>query len=105
MRKLTTITGGKNKVTTFLINDGQIKETSFLEDINNLLNTAEIPNLFDPEEQNELFEFVRKSAKAEGETLEQLEALYNYFVRKCKANLHIIIAVSPIGDKFRNNVR
>jgi dynein heavy chain len=49
MRKLTTLAGGKNKVTTFLINDGQIKETSFLEDINNLLNTAEIPNLFDPE--------------------------------------------------------
>lgn len=49
MRAMTTLCGGKGKSTTFLISDTQIKETAFLEDINNLLNTAEIPNLYDAE--------------------------------------------------------
>lgn len=38
--------GGKNEATTFLFTDSQIKEEGFVEDINNLLNTSEVPNLF-----------------------------------------------------------
>jgi len=29
-------------------------------------------------------------------------ALFNYFINKCRENLHIVIAFSPIGDAFRN---
>lgn len=32
-------------------------------------------------------------------------ALMGFFVSRCKANLHIIIAFSPIGDAFRNRLR
>ena len=35
----------------FLFSDTQIVFESFLEDINNLLNSGEIPNLFTPEEK------------------------------------------------------
>jgi len=39
-------TGVKNKKKTFLVTDTTIIEETFLEDINNLLNSGEIPNLF-----------------------------------------------------------
>ena len=40
----------------FLITDTQIKEESFLEDIDNLLNTGEVPNLFAADEKAEIME-------------------------------------------------
>lgn len=32
-------------------------------------------------------------------------AMYNYFIDRVKANLHIVLAMSPIGDAFRNRLR
>ena len=37
---------GEGKPTVFLFSDTQIKDESFVEDINNVLNTGEVPNLF-----------------------------------------------------------
>lgn len=31
--------------------------------------------------------------------------MYNYFIERVKANLHIVLAMSPIGDAFRNRLR
>ena len=49
-------TGGQGKPTAFLITDTQIKEESFLEDIDSLLNTGEVPNLFATDEKAEIME-------------------------------------------------
>jgi len=46
--------------------DSQITDKSFLEDINTLLNTGEVPNLYPPEDKIEICELVRPIAKAEG---------------------------------------
>jgi P-loop containing dynein motor region D4 len=50
---------------------------------------------------------VRTSAHehvSDGTELTPLE-LFAFFVRRCRSNLHIIIAFSPIGDAFRNRLR
>ena len=49
-------TGGAGKGTVFLITDTQIKEESFLEDIDSLLNTGEVPQLFAADEKAEIME-------------------------------------------------
>ncbi|XP_029708760.2 dynein axonemal heavy chain 7 [Aedes albopictus] len=92
----------------FLFTDTQIKEESFLEDINNLLNSGEIPNLFTNEEKSEIIEKMRqidrqkeKSQQTDGTPV----ALFNLFVTIIRDQLHIVISMSPIGDSFRNRVR
>lgn len=50
--------GGLGKTTVFLITDTQIKEESFLEDIDNLLNTGEVPSLFAADEKAEIMEVI-----------------------------------------------
>lgn len=46
IKNLLKLCGGKGTITTFLFTDVQIKEEGFLEDVNNILNTGEVPNLF-----------------------------------------------------------
>jgi len=56
IKSLLKTTGLSNKKTAFLITDSQIKEESFLEDIDALLNSGEVPNLFAAEEKAEMME-------------------------------------------------
>ena len=50
------------KPTVFLLTDTQIKEESFLEDVDSLLNTGEVPNLFAVDEKAELNEVMQLSS-------------------------------------------
>ncbi|KFQ84496.1 Dynein heavy chain 7, axonemal, partial [Phoenicopterus ruber ruber] len=98
--------GVKGLKTVFIITDAQIKEESFLEDVDSVLNTGEVPNLFAADEKQEIIEGVRAIVQA-GNKHEELSplALFALFVNRCKENLHIVVAFSPIGDAFRNRLR
>lgn len=92
----------------FLFTDSQIKEESFLEDMSNLLNTGEVPNLFTLEERIDICDKMRvidrqrdKSMQTDGSPV----ALFNLFVQIVREQLHIVLTMSPIGDSFRNRIR
>ena len=89
-----------------MFTDSQIKEESFLEDVNNILNTGEVPNLWPADEKADICEMVRPAAKQENKAPDGTPGqLYNFFVERCKRKMHIVLAFSPIGDNFRNRVR
>ncbi|XP_023272842.1 dynein heavy chain 2, axonemal-like, partial [Seriola lalandi dorsalis] len=46
IKKLYRLAGVDNKPTVFMFNDTQIVDESFLEDINNILSSGEVPNLY-----------------------------------------------------------
>ncbi|NXI39314.1 DYH7 protein, partial [Galbula dea] len=92
----------------FLFTDTQIKKESFLEDINNLLNAGEVPNLFAVDEKEEICEKMRqidrqrdRAKRTDGSPI----ALFNMFVDRCRDQLHVVLAMSPVGDAFRNRLR
>uniref|UniRef100_A0A8C7ME80 Dynein axonemal heavy chain 12 n=1 Tax=Oncorhynchus kisutch TaxID=8019 RepID=A0A8C7ME80_ONCKI len=94
--------GVKGQKTVFLLTDSQIKEEAFLEDVDSVLNTGEVPNLFATDEKAEIMEVAQAGNKSvEFSPL----ALFAYFVSRCRENLHIIVAFSPIGEAFRNRLR
>ncbi|XP_071374585.1 dynein axonemal heavy chain 12 [Centroberyx affinis] len=98
--------GVKGQKTVFLLTDAQIKEEAFLEDVDSVLNTGEVPNLFAVDEKQEIMEAVRPIAQAGNKNLEFSPlALFAFFVTRCRENLHIVVAFSPIGDTFRNRLR
>ncbi|XP_029912440.1 dynein heavy chain 12, axonemal [Myripristis murdjan] len=98
--------GVKGQKTVFLLTDAQIKMEAFLEDVDSVLNTGEVPNLFAVDEKQEIMEAVRPIAQAGNKNLEFSPlALFAFFVKRCRENLHIVVAFSPIGDAFRNRLR
>jgi len=54
LKRLYSTTGVKNRATVFLFMDTQIVEESFVEDINNILSSGEVSNLYRPEEFEEV---------------------------------------------------
>jgi len=106
VKELMRIAGGKGYATSFLLTDTQIKSESFLEDVNNILNTGEVPNIFPADEKADVCESVRKAAKEENRCPEGTPAqLFGFFLERCKQNLHIILCFSPIGVSLRNRIR
>eukprot|EP00744_Colponema_vietnamica_P000902 GILI01001554.1.p1 GENE.GILI01001554.1~~GILI01001554.1.p1 ORF type:complete len:2075 (+),score=684.51 GILI01001554.1:415-6225(+) len=106
LKKLLRKAGGQGISTVFLFTDSQIKDESFVEDINNLLNSGEVPNLYPADEKAQIIELVRPFARQEGKCPDGTpNQLYNYFIERCKKMLHIVLCFSPIGGAFRNRLR
>lgn len=79
-----------------------------MEELNNLLNAGEVPNLFPADEKQEICDKMRqldrqrdKSKQTDGSPV----ALFNMFIQRCRDQLHIVLAMSPIGESFRNRLR
>jgi dynein heavy chain, axonemal len=99
-------TGTKGNPTTFLFTDTQIKEEGFLEDINNILNTGEVPNIFPVDEKVDIQEAMRGPAKEEDRCQEGTPAqLFSFFLERCKKCLHVVLCFSSIGNSLRNRIR
>lgn len=100
--------GAGSQPMTFLFSDTQIKNETFVEDINNMLNNGEVPNIFPNDERTAVCESVRPFAKqifGKAAADMNLQDLYAFFIRRVKQNLHIVLAFSPIGDAFRDRLR
>lgn len=81
---------GRNLV--FLFNDSQIKDEAMLEDVNMLLNTGDVPNMFAADERADIIEKMQGIARVEGKKIDATPlSLYNYFVDRVKMNLHIVL--------------
>ena len=77
-----------------------------MEDISMILNTGDVPNLYPADEKAEIIEKMQTVARTEGKKIDATPlAMYNYFIERVRQNLHIILAMSPIGDAFRNRLR
>ena len=82
-----------------MYSDTQILKESMVEDICNILNNGEVPNLFPLEEKTRIID--EMSSYIQGTSNEK----YGYFVKQCKKNLHLVICMSPVGEAFRRRLR
>ena len=93
--------GLEGKSISLIITDNQITNEVFLEDVNSLLNSGEIPNLWENEDKDE----INKEMREIGKKLGINEGLNNLFVQRVRNNLHIILCLSPVGEALRTRIR
>lgn len=86
--------GVGNKNVSFLFCDNQITDEAFVEDINMLLNTGDVPNIFTTDEKAEIVEKMQGAARMENRKIEVTPlAMYNFFIERVKKNLHIVLGL------------
>ena len=89
---------------TFILTDAEIKFETFLEAINSMLATGEIPGLFIKEDRDiiplQQKTVYMKEAGTKGEDPSP-NLLWNYFISRVKDCLHTVLCFSPVGTKFR----
>jgi len=72
---------------SLIVNDNQITNEIFLDDLNSLLNAGEIPNMWESDEKDEIIREMRDVARKLGVN----EGLYNFFITRVRDNLHIVL--------------
>lgn len=75
-----------------------------LEDINNILNAGDIPNLYKVEDLEPIYK-VGKQACIETGLSVNTNNMFVSYVARVKKNVHMIIAMSPLGEIFRSRLR
>jgi len=75
-----------------------------LEDINNVLNGGDVPNLYKPEDY-ESIEKVGKVLCVEKNIQVSKTNMFTQYLGRLQQNIHMIIAMSPLGEIFRARIR
>ena len=105
LRKCYAIAGINNTPIVFLLNDTQILQEEFLEDINNVLNSGDVPNLFEGDEYEKLILSTRVPCMEANYKDQSRDGIYEFFISRVRKNLHVVLCMSPIGDSFRKRCR
>ena len=95
--------GELNKKMVFLFTDQHVVEEGFLELINNMLTSGMVPALYADEEKESIIGVIREEAIGAGLPPTR-EALWHYFVNKCSNNLHVVMAMTPVGELLRSDL-
>jgi dynein heavy chain len=104
LKKCLMVCGVEDKVNVFLFCDTQIVEKTFVEAINNVLNSGDVPNLYAEEDFGTIATACRKFCQELG--MQPTKAnLFGAYLTRVKKNLHVVLAFSPVGDTFRNLLR
>jgi dynein heavy chain len=97
-------TGVKNSPSTFLIVDTQIVVELMLEYVNNILNSGDVPNLYNKEDIEYITPYVKNEVLSKYNSLADSNIM-KVFVSRVLKNIHVVLAMSPVGDSFTKRIR
>ncbi|KAM3616881.1 uncharacterized protein V6R79_025341 [Siganus canaliculatus] len=93
------LAGLEGKQVVLLLEDYQFVHPSFLEMVNSLLSSGEVPGLYTPEEMEPLLSPLKDAASQDG----FIGPLYNYFSYRIQQNLHIVLIMDCSNSNFTIN--
>lgn len=70
----------------------QIKSESFLEDINNILNSGDVPNLYTGDEQERIMTAMKPVVQDLGMQLTKANLMATY-IRRVRSNIHTVLCM------------
>ncbi|CAH8511378.1 unnamed protein product [Dicrocoelium dendriticum] len=104
LKKIMLTAGIDDNPVIFLFSDTQIKSESFLEDINNILNAGDVPNIYSLDDLDKIYDAMKSIVSERG--LQPTKTnLFNCYTKRVRDNLHTVITMSPLGEVFRARLR
>merc|ERR1712113_381646 len=92
--------GVEQQKMTFIFDESNILDTAFLERMNALLASGEVPGLFEDAEYMQLIMKLREQSRKDGLIIDTEEELYQMFTTHVQNNLHIVFTMNPAGGDF-----
>jgi len=74
-----------------------------LEDINNVLNSGDVPQLYKNEDFDGIYTVGKQECQKKNLTLNKMNMFAEYLLR-VKSNIHCTLAMSPLGEVFRTRL-
>ena len=96
--------GVKDRQTTFLFSDVQIINERMVEDINNILNSGDVPNLYANEDLEAISTVCRIECQKKKIPPTKLN-IFSVYITRVRRNIHLCVCMSPLGEAFRNRLR
>eukprot|EP00118_Oscarella_pearsei_P016795 m.162667 g.162667 ORF g.162667 m.162667 type:complete len:4507 (+) comp38847_c0_seq1:65-13585(+) len=97
LRKLYKDIGLAGKPAVFLLTDAHLFNEEIVEDLNELMTSGEVYDLFEAEELELLLAEMKSEQAGKSESRDDL---YEKFTQNVKRNLHICLAMSPAQSRF-----
>ena len=92
LRRVMTKAGLEDKPVVFLFSDTQIKSESFLEDINNILNSGDVPNIYGFDDLENIYNAMKPVVQDAG--LQPTKGnLYSAYTKRVRSNIHVVICM------------
>ena len=95
--------GVEAKPTTFLFVDTQIINEQMLEDLNNVLNSGDVPGLYKTEDLEPIYAVGKTECARKGLAVNKMN-MFQAYLGRVQSNIHLIIAMSPLGEVFRSRL-
>jgi len=94
--------GCKQEKICFIFDESNVLSTAFLERMNALLASGEVPGLFDGEEYMALINQCKEAANRDGKIIDTEDELYKHFIYNVQRNLHVVFTMNPSNPDFSN---
>ena len=102
LRSVLTRAGCKNERICFIFDESNVLNTAFLERMNALLASGEVPGLFEGQDFVALMSECKETFRKDGLILDTEEEIYKHFVGQVQRNLHVVFTMNPASDDFSN---
>lgn len=96
--------GLKAQPIVFIFSDSQIVFQSMLEDLNNVLNTGDVPNLYGVEDLEAIATACKHDCAKKRIPPTKLN-VFTQYIRRVQTNIHLVLCMSPLGEAFRTRLR
>eukprot|EP00761_Pharyngomonas_kirbyi_P012437 gb/GECH01012464.1/.p1 GENE.gb/GECH01012464.1/~~gb/GECH01012464.1/.p1 ORF type:complete len:4713 (+),score=1227.40 gb/GECH01012464.1/:1-14139(+) len=93
--------GCKDERICFIFDESNILDSSFLEYMNALLASGEVPGLFEGDDYTSLMHSI-KEAIPQNLILDSEDEMYRWFISRVQRNLHVIFTMNPAGTDFED---
>ena len=94
--------GCKHEKICFIFDESNVLDTAFLERMNALLASGEVPGLFEDADFVNLMQECKEMGRREGEVLGSDEERYKRFCKHVQRNLHVVFTMNPSNEDFDN---
>lgn len=104
LKEVLLLAGVDDKPVVFLFNDTQIVMEQMLEDVNSVLNSGDVPNLYGVDEMEKITAACKNDCAKRRVPPTKLNIFACYLMR-VRRNIHMVLCMSPLGEAFRTRLR